>query len=137
MTTDFAADHGELLLADDHALILDAESRRQAALIAVDMMALDRLFADDLVHVHGSAVVHDKAGILAYIQSRRAFRAIERGPLTVRVFGEAAVITGRMTNHLTHDGHPAVLSGMVTQVLRREAGDWRFVSFQFTMDKEI
>lgn len=121
---------------DDVDLILEAENRRRAALVAVDMAELDALFADDLVHVHSNALVHDKAALLAHIAHNRAFLAIERGPLTVRRYGDVAVLTGGMTNWMRrNDGAEIVLGGMVTQVLRREDGVWRFTSFQLTLSK--
>ncbi|MEH3036436.1 MAG: nuclear transport factor 2 family protein [Sphingomonas adhaesiva] len=118
---------------EETAAILAAEDRRRAATVAGDIATLDALFADDLVHIHSNALVHDKAGILAHIGARRAFVAIERGPLRVRRYGDVAVLTGRLTNHLTTPDGPRVLDGMATQVLRREDGAWRFVNFQLTL----
>jgi ketosteroid isomerase-like protein len=112
--------------------VLDAEERRRAALVAVDMSALNALFADDLVHIHSTALVHNKAQILKYIEERRAYIQIHRGPLAVRITDDIAVITGTMVNHMRADGKEYTLSGMVTQVLRREAGAWRFINFQLT-----
>jgi ketosteroid isomerase-like protein len=113
--------------------VLEAEDRRRAALVAVDIPALDALFADDLVHIHSTAVVHGKAQILKYIEERRAFIRIDRGPLAVRIARDIAVMTGAMVNHMRADGKEFKLSGMVTQVLRREAGAWRFINFQLTL----
>jgi ketosteroid isomerase-like protein len=118
----------------DEDLIRDAEKRRHAALAAVDMPALDALFCDDLVHVHSNAMVHNKTELLAYIAEKRAFVSIDRGPLTIRVTGDCAIMTGAITNHMRRpDGGKATMNGFVTQVLRREAGQWRFASFHFTL----
>jgi ketosteroid isomerase-like protein len=118
---------------DDRSLILEAEVRRRAALVAVDIAALDALFSDELVHVHSTGTVHDKKALLAHIGKNRAFTAIERGPLNVQLYGEVAVMTGPMTNYMRRqDGTERVLNGMVTQVLKREAGAWRFTNFQLT-----
>lgn len=113
--------------------ILDAEERRRAALIAVDIPALDALFADDLVHIHSNARADTKARLLRHIEERRAYLRIDRGPLDVRVTGDMAIMTGRQTNHMRVDGKDKILDGMVTQVLRRESGAWRFVNFQLTL----
>ena len=79
----------------------DYERRRQAALVNVDLKALDEMFADDLVHIHSVGLVHDKAELLAHIDAKRGFAAIERGHLTVRVLSEdAAVMTGTITTHI-------------------------------------
>ena len=119
---------------DDRAAILAVEDRRCAALIAVDMPALDALFAADLIHVHSTGLVHDKPRLLRHIEANRAYVSIERRALIVRSYDATAILTGAMTSHMRRGaGEIAMLDGMVTQVLRREDGIWRFVSFQFTL----
>jgi ketosteroid isomerase-like protein len=113
--------------------VLEAEDRRRVALVALDIPVLDALFADDLVHIHSTALVHNKAQLLRYIEERRAYIRIDRGPLAVRIAGDIAVMTGTLVNHMRADGKEFKLSGMVTQVLRREAGAWRFINFQLTL----
>jgi Domain of unknown function (DUF4440) len=108
------------------------ENKRIRALIDVDMETLDSLFSDRLVHIHSTAMVHSKAELLAYIEQRRAFVAIERGPLNITVCGNMAVMTGRMTSRMRTEDGEVTLSGMVTQVLCLEAGLWRYTNFQFT-----
>jgi ketosteroid isomerase-like protein len=119
---------------DDINMILELESRRRTALVAVDLEELDRLFADDLVHVHSTGLVHSKPELLQHINQKRAFLAIERGALHIRIEGDIAVMTGTMTNRMCsreENGH-ILLHGFVTQVLRRSAEGWRFISFQLT-----
>lgn len=108
------------------------ENERIRALIDVDMETLDSLFSDRLVHIHSNAIVHSKDELLAYIEQRRAFIAIERGPLTINVCGDMAAMTGRMTSRMRSEDGEVQLSGMVTQVLCLEVGKWRYLNFQFT-----
>ncbi len=114
--------------------ILSAETRRQEALIAKDLSALDELFDESLVHVHAPGEVHTKELLLEHVATRGVYLQISRGDLTVRVVGDAAVVTGSITNRMkAPGGGERTLSGEVTQVLRRtEGGDWRFISFQMT-----
>jgi hypothetical protein len=112
--------------------IREKESKRIQALLNVDMETLDSLFSDRLVHIHSTAMVHGKSELLAYIEQRRAFIGVERGPLTISVIGNMAVMTGRMTSRMRSEDGEVMLSGMVTQVLCFEAGQWRFTNFQFT-----
>ncbi|RKP53538.1 nuclear transport factor 2 family protein [Pararobbsia silviterrae] len=117
--------------------ILAVERRRQHALIAVDLGALDALFAEDLVHVHSTGRVHDKTALLRHIERKRGFIAIERGALTIRIEGAFAVMTGPMRSLMREaDGSTAWMPSFVTQVLRRDAHGWRFISFQLTVDRE-
>jgi ketosteroid isomerase-like protein len=126
--------------SDDSNAILEIERRRRAALVAVDLDELDRLFAEDLIHVHSTGMKHTKAELLRHIEQKRAFLAIDRGDLQIRVEGPIAVITGTMTNRMcSRDGKAEILlHGFVTQVLRRNDEGWQFISFQLTpiLDKQ-
>ncbi|CAG9271625.1 nuclear transport factor 2 family protein [Paraburkholderia unamae] len=124
--------------AQDRAAILALEQRRQAALVAVDLDALDELFADDLVHVHSTGLVHDKAALLRHIERKRGFIAIERGPLALRVDGDIAVMTGPLTNRMRapHGEGEIAMHAFVTQVLRRRSGRWQFTNFHLTITQE-
>jgi ketosteroid isomerase-like protein len=126
--------------SDDSNAILEIERRRRAALVAVDLDELERLFAEDLIHVHSTGMTHTKAELLRHIEQKRAFLAIDRGDLQIRVEGPIAVITGTITNRMrSRDGKAEILlHGFVTQVLRRNDEGWKFISFQLTpiLDKQ-
>jgi ketosteroid isomerase-like protein len=129
-----------VVLADDatRAEILAVEERRQQALLDVDVATLADLYDDSLIHTHAPGLTHDKAQLLEHVATRQAYRAMTRGPLTIRVIGDVAIVTGRISNTLgSPDGTERVVAGQVIQVLRRCAdGAWRFVSFQMTPDGE-
>ncbi|AEN13312.1 MULTISPECIES: nuclear transport factor 2 family protein [unclassified Streptomyces] len=114
------------------------DERRRAALVAVDLPALDAMFDDSLVHVHAPGLTHSKAQLLEHVATRRAYLDSTRGELSIRLVGDVAVMTGRLTNRLrSPEGGERVLGGVVTQVLRRcDDGEWRFLSFQMTPDGE-
>jgi hypothetical protein len=48
-----------MTMTNDEADVLEAEARRQKALIAVDMLALNSRFADDLTHVHTNGLMQE------------------------------------------------------------------------------
>ena len=123
--------------ADERA-ILDVEHRRRVALVAVDLAELDRLFDEDLIHIHSTGLVHTKAELLRHIDQKRAFIGIERGSLQVRVEGNIAVITGAMTNRMRAQKSEGevLMRGFVTQVLRRTADGWKFLNVQLTPIRE-
>ncbi|MFJ7241776.1 nuclear transport factor 2 family protein [Streptomyces olivaceus] len=132
--------HHPVVYADDttRAQILAVEGRRREALLAVDIAVLDDLYDDSLVHTHAPGLTHNKAQLLDHVASRKAYLDIARGPLTIRVIGDVAIVTGRITNRLdSPDGTERVMRGQVIQVLRRCEDDaWRFISFQMTPDGE-
>ncbi|MDN3310332.1 nuclear transport factor 2 family protein [Microbacterium oryzae] len=128
-TTKPAADHDTAV-----AEVLALEERRQRALMAADVEALDAMFDESLVHIHAPGVTHTKSQLLEHVATRQAYLGISRGELRVRVLGDVAIIDGPLINRLRNpDGGERTLGGAVTQVLRRDAtGAWRFVSFQMT-----
>lgn len=79
-----------------------AQLDRQWAEIAVrgDMAAFDRIFADDYTSTHSNGRVMTKAEEKAYVTSaisNSKFAAITTDDVKVRVYGDTAVITGRVT----------------------------------------
>jgi ketosteroid isomerase-like protein len=111
------------------------EAERIRALIEVDLPALDAIYDERLVHVHAPGLVQNKAQLLEHTATRRAYREISRGELTVNAIGDdVAVVTGSIRNRLGNpDGSERTMDGVVTQVVHRDDdGAWRFVSFQLT-----
>ncbi|MDQ1034493.1 ketosteroid isomerase-like protein [Streptomyces sp. V3I8] len=129
-----------VVLADEatRAAILEVEESRQRALLEVDLHTLGDLYDDSLIHTHAPGLTHTKAQLLEHIATRAPYKGAARGELTIRVIGDVAVMTGRLTNRLgSPDGSERTVAGQVIQVLRRcEDGAWRFVSFQMTPDGE-
>lgn len=90
------------------------------------------MLSDDYIHVHMTGKVDDREGHLEAVSSRP--RRTERGELLVRIYGDVAVITGELTNHMTgSDGQPTATRAYCHEVAARDGGrDWRFVSIQLT-----
>ena len=123
---------------DEKALILEAERRRQSAVVEIDLATLDDLFAEDLIHVHSTGLVHRKRELLRHIDRKRGFIAIERGELDIRIEENVAVMTGPITNRMRGNtgASEIIMHGFVTQVLRRYPDAWRFTNFQLTVTAE-
>jgi ketosteroid isomerase-like protein len=116
--------------------ILALEARRQAALVAADLAALDDIYDDDLIHVHATGLTHDKAGLIEHVRRNRHYIGFERGALRVRVFGDVAILTGPLINHMRNaaTGQTRVMRAVATQVARRTPEGWRFLSFHTCVD---
>lgn len=111
--------------------VLEAEEARCKATREGDLEALKRVLHEDYTHVTGSASVMNREQYLNWV--RTTPRRHERHDLTVRRYGDTAVIVGGLTNHLTEaGGGTRVIETLVTQVAHREHGAWRFVAFQIT-----
>jgi len=114
--------------------IIALDEERRAAMIAEDFAALDRLLADDLVHVHAAGNADTKAQYLKMIADFCGFVAIERGPMTVRFYGDTAVLTGPMTHtvRIKPTGAVRIMMAFGTQVWAPEGDSWRQVLYQAT-----
>ena len=107
------------------AELLRLEAERCRAISEQDWPALDRLLASTLSHTHMNGLTQDRATYLAHVQQRP--RVTTRGDLSVRVYGDTAVISGPMWN--TAPGS-APVQATVLQVWVREEGGWRQAAFQ-------
>lgn len=100
-----------------------AEQERCRAVGEQDWPALDALLSDDLTHTHMNGRVDNKQALLASIKRRP--RTLRRGALTVRAYGEIAIMTG--PQYLSF-GSPEI-ENQVTQVWQRSDGRWRLLAF--------
>ncbi|MDD9943148.1 MAG: nuclear transport factor 2 family protein [Myxococcales bacterium] len=117
--------------SDLEATLTALEARRCEAIGTGDLYALAEVLDDDYLHVLAPGRVVDKAQYLEMI--RNGPRRPERGALRVRVYGDAAVLTGTLHNHI---GAPnevrRVIAAYCTQVAVKRANGWRFVSYILT-----
>ena len=113
------------------AQILAAEQRRRTALIEENHVQVEQVFADDLVYVHTTGLIHDKAQYLAYARDVVRYLDVQRDQLQVRVYGDTAVMTGFQTNTLQKrgDSHTVKGEGFVTQVWVNGPQGWQIASF--------
>ena len=116
------------------AKVIALDEARRAAMIAEDFVALDRLLADDLIHVHAAGNADTKARYLKMIANFCAFTAIERGPISVRFYGDTAVMTGLMTHtvRIKPTGAVRTMEAFGTQVWAPYGHSWRQVLYQAT-----
>jgi len=115
------------------AQIVAAEQERCDAITHGDAHKLGELLAEDYVHIHGTGKVDSKAGFIANIVEHP--RRTERGDLTVRIYGQMAIVTGEQYNYMPSTEPtttPSRTTNYVTQVVRYSNGRWQFISFQLT-----
>lgn len=116
------------------AKIIALDEERRAAMIAEDFAVLDRLLADDLVHIHAAGDADTKQQYFKLIAEFCAFVAIERGPMNVRFYGDTAVVTGPMTHtvRIKPTGAVRTMKAFGTQVWAPHGDSWRQVLYQAT-----
>jgi ketosteroid isomerase-like protein len=104
-----------------------------AALKSKDTAALERIWGDDLTFISPGGSVLTKAQRLADIQSGATrFDSLETSDRTVRVYGDAAVMTSLTTMKGQYGGQATSGQYRVTNVFARRSGGWQIVSLQMT-----
>lgn len=113
--------------------ILAVNEQRFAAMVAGDLITLDRLLADDLTYVHSSGVTETKAKSMATIASKTLeYKTIQPADVRVRVYGDTAVVTGRVAMKVISQMTAAELNNLFTAVYVRQGGEWRLTAWQST-----
>ena len=112
---------------------LRGEDARYAAQTGRDFAGLQQLIGDDLIYIHSSAIVDDKA---AYIESQRAgtviYRTMKRSDVTVRTYGCLAIITGQGNFDVTLKGQDISVEIRFHSVWAKRAEAVQFVSWEAT-----
>jgi ketosteroid isomerase-like protein len=110
------------------------EDERGRALLAADWDTLERLIAEDLVHIHANGAIEDRSSYFAGLRNKLEFLRFERETLEVRTHGDLAVATGILKQTLRDKESNGLfeLRLATTQVWWRSAIGWQQMSFQAT-----
>ena len=109
--------------------------RRFAAMVKEDLEELDRLLADNLTYIHSSGVVETKKQSIASIARKvLRYRKIEPSDVQVRVYGDTAVMTGRVAMSVIAQARELDIKNLFTAVYVRQAGEWRLAAWQSTTE---
>jgi hypothetical protein len=93
---------------------------------------MQRLFGDDLVYVHSTGVVDDKAGYINRQRSGLHYRAMRRSNATMRVYGCLAVITGNGSFEWTQKGQDSTALLLFHSIWVKRGSTLQFVSWEST-----
>ena len=118
-------------VGEDEALA--AEDARYAAQTGDDFAAMRRLFGEDLVYIHSSSVVDNKASYLATMQSGAVkYRSMRRSDVTVRTYGCIALISGLANFDVTVKGQDIAVELRFHSVWAKRSQGLEFISWQAT-----
>lgn len=110
-----------------------AEDARYAAQTGDDFAALERLIGDDLVYIHSSALVDNKA---TYIEAQRngtvKYKTMKRSDVTVRTYGCMALITGLGNFDVRVKGQDLSVEIRFHSIWAKRASGIHFVSWEAT-----
>lgn len=114
----------------DVQALLDLENRRITAGSTCNVDAMEEIFSDDHVHVHGSGAVDGKRSLIEL--ARRLARHTERAAPEVRIYGDIGILTGPVKLRFDRGQGDEERHFYMTEVAHRSGDKWLFVSIQVT-----
>lgn len=118
--------------------VVSAENNRLRALKDKDIAGIEAVLSDDLTYTHSFGLVEGKADVVAKVKSKHRYLAIERGDLRVELFGDCAVMTGRIfLRTIAGEGEPVMeMDGQITQTWAKQSGQVRMVAYHVSKLKK-
>jgi len=121
--------------SDAAALVRALETELNAAIAHRDVAALDRLTGDDCTFITPRGLLTTKAELLdALAKGEFTYEYRQIYDLRVRVYGEAAVVTGRALYSAQRQGRDYSDAYRYTRVYVRQNGRWLAVAWQATRE---
>jgi ketosteroid isomerase-like protein len=116
-------------------IILQLESEGRKATLENDIKANDRLLADNWLNINPDGSITTKAKLLELLKDGSfKIMSIENDEVMVRVYGDAAVVTGRSTTKRAGQGSEVVARQVrFTRVYAKSKGQWQVVSAHNTL----
>lgn len=113
--------------------ILAADARRFAATIQRNLAALDGLLAADLTYIHSNGQLETKAQFLETLRSGKLrFLSAKPSGQAVRVYGNTAVVTGKVELKAKVQAGEVALSLRFTEVWVKSGSAWKLTAWQST-----
>ena len=127
----------------DEQTLVELEEQRCQAIADGDKALLRTMLADDYLHVYGGGLSGNAEEWIAHVTD--VPRIPVREHIQVRLYGDTAVLTGKLINKIRPSDNAAAAAqiggripvkedvhAFATQVAVRQGGTWKFVSFQMT-----
>ena len=116
--------------------IRSLEEKRNQAIVRGDSAALERMTTDDYTFITLRGELRTKAEIVRDFHSGAAkYQSREISDLNIRVYGDAAVVTGRAVQKGGENGKDYSGDYWFTRVYVKQNGRWMTVALQTTLIK--
>jgi ketosteroid isomerase-like protein len=114
--------------------IKQLEEARNQAILRGDAAALERMTADDYTFITLKGELRTKADIVKGFSSGSfTYQSRSISDLKIRVYGEAAIVTGRSVQEGTENGKDYSGNYRFTRVYVKQHGAWKTVALQTTL----
>ena len=106
-------------------------------MISADAQALDAILADDLTYIHTTTREDSKKSLIeSLVSGSLSYESIDTEGVRVRIYGDAAVVTGNAAIRVSSGGRLLSFSILFTDVYARREGRWQMVAWQSTRKPE-
>ena len=113
--------------------IRKVDRERIQAQVNADSAALDRIYSDDFVGIGPSGTLRTKKDVLAdFASGTLKFQSITTDEVRIRVYGNAAVETGRSTMKGQDAGKVVPEENRFTRVWIKQGSRWRLVANHYS-----
>jgi ketosteroid isomerase-like protein len=120
--------------SNDSDAIKDLDRRYQKAVQANDAATMDKLLADDFMLVTGSGKAYSKADLLAEARGGRIhYDQQDDENQTVRIWGDTAVITAKLTAKGSESGKPFGYQVWFSDTYVKTPSGWKYVFGQSSL----
>jgi ketosteroid isomerase-like protein len=114
--------------ATDAETILQLDRDYQAAVAKNDVDGMDRMLADNFIVSTSKGQAFSKVDLLAEARGGKIhYDRQDDGDQTVRVYGDAAVITAKLFAEGTEDGKPFEYTVWFSDLYTRTSSGWKYV----------
>jgi len=126
---------GESNMVSSNERVVKALERNYAeAVIRQDVPALERILADDFIATSSRGELRNKGQEIDDIKPSPDYvmKGFDLDDVSVRVFGDTAIATGRSTLKASYKGRDSISLFRYTRVYVKRKGKWQVVSQQLT-----
>jgi ketosteroid isomerase-like protein len=118
-------------MTDVERQILKLEEELTQTEMRVDVAALDRIYADDIMVTAPIGICVDKPAVMTEIRQAAGKAVVgryDKDDVKVRAYGDTAVSSYRMTAEATFEGTQINRSLCITNVWMKRDGQWQIVA---------
>ena len=124
-------------LREMQAQVLAADEARYQALYGQDTEALERMLADDYVHIHANGKTDDRSAFLASIRAATyRFIHAERTEQSVRRIGDVVLLHGKTATTLDVAGETRLMNNAFSTIWTSVEGRLQLLHWQATKLQE-
>lgn len=117
-----------MIVKEDREQVADLDIRYQAAVKVNDAHTMDEILADDFVLVTGNGRTFTKDDLISEARSGRVrYTRQDASERTVRVWGDTAVVTARLSAAGVSEGNEFDYEVWYSDTYVRDGSEWRYV----------